>query len=88
MRYPENSPIPIWLRLKNKVPKLKISPSKLAICTTCVLICAAFYEVAIQPKINHDYYAQKQKENFEKMHKTREERANGLRPWSDPFDRK
>lgn len=89
MRYPENAPVPTWLKLKNKLPKIKkISMPKLAVYATVGLLCLAFYGVAVQPKINHDYYDQKQKETFARLHSTREERAQGLRPWSDPFDKK
>lgn len=88
IRFPKGAPVPksaAW-RLSNK--KIKLPPLGtigVIVCTT--LIAGAFYAVGIQPKVNHEYYQEKQEKNFAKMNLSKEERARGLRPWSDPFDR-
>uniref|UniRef100_A0A914IAZ0 NADH dehydrogenase [ubiquinone] 1 beta subcomplex subunit 9 n=1 Tax=Globodera rostochiensis TaxID=31243 RepID=A0A914IAZ0_GLORO len=45
------------------------------------------FGVVATPMISHDFYAGKQREQWERMPATREQLAHGLPVWRDPFDR-
>uniref|UniRef100_A0AC34F3Z5 Uncharacterized protein n=1 Tax=Panagrolaimus sp. ES5 TaxID=591445 RepID=A0AC34F3Z5_9BILA len=92
MRVPEGAPVTGWLWLQTKIPSLrKISRPSLgtiAVITTVSLTVLAVYAVGIQPKLYNEYYRQSQAEKRSTIKATREELAQGLPVWKDPFDRK
>uniref|UniRef100_A0AC34Q2V3 Uncharacterized protein n=1 Tax=Panagrolaimus sp. JU765 TaxID=591449 RepID=A0AC34Q2V3_9BILA len=92
MRVPKGAPTTGWFKLQQRFPTLKAisrpTLGTIAVISTCIITVFAVYAVGIQPKINNEYYKNVQKEARSKMHASREELANGLRPWSDPFERK
>uniref|UniRef100_A0A914XXG0 Uncharacterized protein n=1 Tax=Panagrolaimus superbus TaxID=310955 RepID=A0A914XXG0_9BILA len=92
MRVPEGAPVTGWLWLQTKIPSLrKISRPSLgtiAVITTVTLTAFAAYAIAVQPKLNNEYYRQSQAEKRSTIKATREELAQGLPVWKDPFDRK
>ena len=92
MRVPEGAPVSGWLRLQKKFPALKsVSRPPLgtvAVIATVSVIVFGIYAVGIEPKIHNDYYKESQQQKRALINKSKEELAQGLRPWSDPFDRK
>uniref|UniRef100_A0A7E4UTF6 Small integral membrane protein 20 n=1 Tax=Panagrellus redivivus TaxID=6233 RepID=A0A7E4UTF6_PANRE len=92
MRVPEGAPVSGWLKFQQKFPALR-QISKPSLGTVAVIACItttvfAVYAVGVGPKIHNDYYKESQKEKRALLRTTREETAQGLRPWSDPFERK
>uniref|UniRef100_A0A1I8BMM7 Small integral membrane protein 20 n=1 Tax=Meloidogyne hapla TaxID=6305 RepID=A0A1I8BMM7_MELHA len=94
MRYPTGGPkIPPWTRLSDTIVRIKdkmeISGNKVVIVGTVGVIGLAFYMTAIQPKINHEFYAKRQKQLYESLPVSRDQIAadSHLPTWRDPFDR-
>ncbi|CEF67048.1 Hypothetical protein SRAE_2000171300 [Strongyloides ratti] len=89
MRVPKGVKPPLFLQLKSRFPLLdsitRPSLGTVAVFGVVLLTSFAVYEVTIQPKINKDYYKECQMEKRKLLHGTREDHAQGLRPWSDPF---
>uniref|UniRef100_A0A0K0ENN0 Small integral membrane protein 20 n=1 Tax=Strongyloides stercoralis TaxID=6248 RepID=A0A0K0ENN0_STRER len=89
MRVPKGVKAPLLLRLKSHFPALnsisKPSIGTVAVFGVVIITSAAIYEVIVQPKMNADYYKESQVEKRKLLHGTREDFAQGLRPWSDPF---
>lgn len=92
MRAPEGAPVTGWWRLQQKFPSLRkiSSPSlgSVAVIATLALTVFTIYAVGVQPKINNEYYRQSQTEKRAQIKATKEELAQGLPVWKDPFDRK
>nr|CAD2125982.1 unnamed protein product [Meloidogyne enterolobii] len=94
MRYPTAGPkVPPWTRLSDAIVniknKMEISSGKIMIFGTVGAIALAFYMMAIQPKINHEFYAKKQKQFYDSLPISRDQLAadSHLPSWRDPFDR-
>uniref|UniRef100_A0AC35TPF3 Cytochrome c oxidase assembly factor 3 n=1 Tax=Rhabditophanes sp. KR3021 TaxID=114890 RepID=A0AC35TPF3_9BILA len=89
MRIPDGVKAPLFLRLRSKIPGFnkfsKVSAGSVAVFGVVTLTVAALYEVILQPKINHNYYKESQVAKRALIQGSREELANGQRPWSDPF---
>jgi hypothetical protein len=94
MRAPNDAPTSGWLRLQQKFPNLKEYKYQrppngtiavvgfLGFTTTVAVI------MFVLPKLYNDYYRQSQTQKRQLIGATdREELAQGMRPWSDPFDR-
>lgn len=94
MRVPDNAPTSGWLRLQQKFPSLKEYKFKkppngtiavisfLGFTSTFVII------MFVMPKYYNEYYRESQTQKRNLIGATnREELAQGMRPWSDPFDR-
>ena len=92
MRFPEGAPVTGWFRLQQKFPSLrKLSTPTLgtiAVISVVSLTVFGIYAVGIQPKYNNEFYRQSQAEKRPLIKATREELAQGLPVWKDPFDRK
>lgn len=94
MRVPTGAPSSGWLWLTQKFPNLKKYEFKRPPTGTIAVIgFISFTSIAvlvmfIMPKYYSDYYRKVQTEKRALIGATdREALAQGLRPWSDPFDR-
>jgi hypothetical protein len=94
MRVPTGAPTAGWLRLQQSYPKLKEYKFKkppngtlyvlgfLGVTSTFVII------MFVVPKIYNEYYRESQTRLRSMIGATnQEELAQGMRAWSDPFDR-
>ena len=93
MRAPAGAPTSGWLRLKQRHPllaRLKFRRPPLGTLAVWGLVggtsIAAFFMFA-WPHLYRDYYKQQQAQKRALLHADRETLAQGMRPWSDPFDR-
>jgi len=93
MRIPEGAPVPLLQRLRNRYPiiervaEFRPNPGTVAVIAAVAVTATAIYVMFAAPYANKDYYKKQQKMRREGL-PNREELAQGLRPWSDPFDRK
>lgn len=93
MRAPKSAPTAGWLRLQQIFPSLgKYKFKRIPNGTLIVYAFLGFTSVAtfvmfVMPMYYRDYYRQAQTENRSLIRATREEMAQGMRPWSDPFER-
>ncbi|VDN52894.1 unnamed protein product [Dracunculus medinensis] len=92
MRIPSGAPVPFWFNLLNrfKFTKYFRKPplGSTAVIGTVLLTFLSIAAVTVYPKSNADSYRKLQKENWQLLNMNREDVAQGMRPWSDPFDRK
>ncbi|KAI3416081.1 hypothetical protein GPALN_005633 [Globodera pallida] len=89
-RYPPGAKVSKLLRLHDELYvrfRRLMRPSIFGVVATVCLVGGAFWLIAVQPVISHDFYAAKQREQWERMPATREQLARGLPVWRDPFDR-
>ncbi|VDM28279.1 unnamed protein product [Toxocara canis] len=92
MRVPAGAPVPFGLRMRQRFPFLtqlsRPSLGALGVTVTIVLTSAAVFAVCLYPKIRNDYYKEVQKRERAFIQADREQLADGLRPWSNPFEHK
>uniref|UniRef100_A0A0M3HVZ2 Small integral membrane protein 20 n=1 Tax=Ascaris lumbricoides TaxID=6252 RepID=A0A0M3HVZ2_ASCLU len=92
MRVPFGTPIPFTLRIRQRFPLLtrlsRPSLGTVSVTVTVILTSAAVFAVCIYPKLRSDYYKEVQERERAFIRADREQLADGLRPWSNPFERK
>ncbi|CAI5441649.1 unnamed protein product [Caenorhabditis angaria] len=92
MRIPEGAPVPFWLSIRNRFPRLaktaRPTVGTVAVITTGIITCLAVCAVTVYPKYYNDYYKNAQKEERALLRLDREQLAGPQNAWRDPFEKK